>query len=77
MPLIKLNRINKGGEILINSERVLFVEIESKSTTVHLGQNLLFSVEESPETIAELVEKMETARVRNALVEAGVGNSCS
>lgn len=73
MPLIKLRRINKGGDILINSERVLFVEIEGRSTTVHLGQNLLFSVEESPEAIAALVEELETARIRNALVESGLG----
>ena len=46
MPLIKLNRINKGGEILINSDHVLFIEIESRATTVHMTDRLLFSVEE-------------------------------
>jgi hypothetical protein len=53
MPLIKLNRINKGGEILINSEHLLFVEIESRATTIHMTDRLLFSVEESPASIAE------------------------
>jgi hypothetical protein len=72
MPLIKLNRINKGGEILINSEHIIFIEIESRTTTVHLP-NLLFSVEESPATIAERVEQLETARIRNAIVESGLG----
>jgi hypothetical protein len=72
MPLIKLNRINKGGDIVINSEHIAFIEIEGKSTTVHLTQNLLFSVEESPEAVAGLVEKTESARIKNALVEAGL-----
>ena len=53
MPLLKLNRINKGGEILINSEHILFIEIESKATTVHMTRSSLFSVEESPASIAE------------------------
>ena len=73
MPFIKLNRINKGGDIVINSEHIVFVEIEGRSTTVHLTSNLLFSVEESPEAVAGLVEKAETARIRIASVDAGLG----
>ena len=71
MPFIKLNRINKGGDIVINSEHIMFIEIEGRSTTVHLTQNLLFSVEESPVAVAELVERTESARLKNALVEPG------
>ena len=72
MPLIKLNRINKGGEILLNSEHIVFIETESRSTTVHLTANLLFSVEETPAAIAERLEQIETARVKNAIVESGL-----
>ena len=67
MPLIKLNRINKGGEIVVNSDHILFVEIESKATTVHMTGNLLFSVEESPASIAEKIEATYTARIANAV----------
>ncbi len=72
MPLIKLNRINKGGEILLNSENIVFIEIESRTTTVHMRKGLLFSVEETPAAIAEAVEKLETARISNALAESGL-----
>lgn len=72
MPLIKLNRINRGGEILVNSDRILYIETEGKSTTVHLAQNLLYAVEETPDAIAEKIEQIETARIRNALVESGI-----
>jgi len=72
MPLIKLNRINKGGEILLNSEHIVYIETEGKSTTVHLTQNLLYAVEESPTMIAERVEQIETSRIRNAIVESGL-----
>ncbi|MSU59478.1 MAG: hypothetical protein EXS35_15125 [Pedosphaera sp.] len=72
MPLIKLNRINKGGELLLNSEHIVYIEIEGKSTTVHLN-NLLFSVEETCAAIAERVEQIETARIKNAIVESGLG----
>lgn len=53
MAMIKLNRINKGGEIFINSSQILFIEIESKVTTIHMTNNLLFSVMETPEQIME------------------------
>lgn len=68
MPLIKLNRINKGGEILLNSEHIVFIETEARTTTVHLGDRLLFSVEEQPAIIAERIEQLEVARIKNAIV---------
>ena len=73
MPLIKLNRINKGGEILINSQHVVFIETESKTTTVHLTDGLLFSVEEPIGTIAATIEEIETARIKNAILGSGLG----
>jgi hypothetical protein len=72
MPLIKLNRIAKGGEIVINSDHILFIEIESKTTTVHLQGNLLFSVEEPLDAIAIKVEALETARIKNAIQQSGL-----
>ena len=64
MPLIKLNRINKGGDIILNTAHIVFVEIEGKSTTVHLTSGLLFSVEESPDAILQLIETTEAARMQ-------------
>ena len=75
MPLVKLNRINKGGEILLNSEHIVFIETESRSTTVHLTGNLLFSVEETPVAIAERIEQLETARITNGIAGSGLGRS--
>jgi len=72
MPLIKLSRINKGGEIVVNSDYVLFVEIESRATTVHMTGNLLFSVEETPASIAEKIEAAHTARIANAIQPSGL-----
>jgi hypothetical protein len=72
MPLIKLHRINKGGEIVISSEHILFVEIESKATTVHMTGNLLFSVEEPMDTIAEKIEAIETNRIKHAIQQSGL-----
>lgn len=72
MPLIKLNRINRGGEILVNSDHIVYVETEAKSTTVHLTQNLLYAVEESPGAIAEKIEQIEVARIREALIQSGL-----
>lgn len=71
MPLIKLNRINKGGEIAINSDHILFVEIESRTTTVHMTHNLLFSVEEPLDAIAQQIETTETARLQGAFRQGG------
>jgi hypothetical protein len=72
MPLIKLSRINKGGEIVVNSDHILFVEIESKATTVHMTGHLLFSVEEPLDSIAIKIEMLETARIKNAIQQSGL-----
>jgi len=72
MPLIKLNRINNGGEIVINSEHILFVEIESRTTTIHMSGSLLFSVVEPLHAISDLVEGLETARIKNAIQQSGL-----
>jgi uncharacterized protein YlzI (FlbEa/FlbD family) len=72
MPLIKLNRINKGGEIVINSEHILYIEVESRTTTVHMAHNLLFSVEESIASITEKIEAMETARIKDGIQQSGL-----
>ncbi len=72
MALIKLNRINKGGEILVNSDHILFIEVESRTTTVHMLGNLLFSVEEPLDTIALKVEALESSRVRNGIQQSGL-----
>ena len=53
MPLIKLSRINKGGEIVVNSDKIIFIEVESRSTTVHMTGNMIFSVEEPLDSIAD------------------------
>lgn len=71
MPLIKLNRINKGGPIHLNSEHITFIEVEGKSTTVHLAGGQLFSVEESPDEVAAQVEQTSTARIANGILESG------
>jgi uncharacterized protein YlzI (FlbEa/FlbD family) len=72
MPLIKLNRINKAGEILVNSEHIAYIETESRTTTVHLAGGLLFSVEESPDVVAARIEQLEIARIANGILESGV-----
>ena len=74
MPLIKLNRINKGGEILLNSDCISLVEIESGSTTVHIsGGGALYSVEETPEAIAGAIEQLESDRIKNGILASGLG----
>jgi hypothetical protein len=73
MPLIKLSRINKGGEIVVNSDYILFIEVESKSTTVHMTGNTIFSVEEPLDSIAIKIESIETARIRNGIQQSGLG----
>jgi hypothetical protein len=72
MPLIKLSRINKGGEIVVNSDHILFIEIESRATTVHMAGNLLFSVEEPLDSIAIKIEAIETARIKHAIQQSGL-----
>ena len=74
MPLLKLNRINKGGEILINSDRIMFIEIESKATTVHMSDRQIFSVEDSLAAIAEKIEAAHTARIANAIRQSGLSD---
>ncbi len=74
MPLIKLNRINKGGEILLNSEHIIYIEVETRTTTIHMTEGL-FSVEETPSMIAEQAERIESERIRSALVASGVGRA--
>jgi uncharacterized protein YlzI (FlbEa/FlbD family) len=61
MPLIKVNRINRGGEILINSDHILYAEVEAKTTTIHMTSNLLFSVEESLDALSQKVVVAEAA----------------
>jgi uncharacterized protein YlzI (FlbEa/FlbD family) len=73
MPLIKLNRINKGGEILLNSEQIVYIETEARTTTVHLSGGSLFSVEELPVAIAEKIEQIESDRIKNAILGSGLG----
>jgi hypothetical protein len=77
MPLLKLNRINRGGEILINSEQILFIEIESKATTVHMTDRSLFSVEETPALIADKIEAVHTARIAKAIQQGGLTGKSS
>jgi uncharacterized protein YlzI (FlbEa/FlbD family) len=72
MPLLKLNRINKGGEVYINSDQIRFVEIEGRSSTVNMGAGNVYAVEEKPETIAAMIEEIETARIRNAIQTSGL-----
>ena len=77
MPLLKLNRINKGGEIVVNSDHILFIEIESRATTVHMDGNLLFSVEEPLDSIPIKIEAIETARIKNAIQQSGLTGKLS
>jgi hypothetical protein len=67
MPLIKLNRINKGGAICINSDEIMFVEVESRVTTIHVAHNLLFSVEESLDAIVAQVEDRAIERLARGI----------
>ena len=60
MALLKLHRINRAGEIIINTDQILFVEIESRTTTVNMVGGLLFSVEESPDWIVDQLAKTAT-----------------
>jgi len=71
MPLIKLNRINKGGEILINSDHILYAEVEAKTTTIHMMGNLLFSVEEPLDALGPKVTAAGTASQAGAQQPGG------
>jgi len=72
MPLLKLNRINKGGEIYINSEQIRFIEIESGSSTVNLGPGNVYAVQETPDIISAKLEEMASLRIRNAIATSGL-----
>lgn len=72
MPLIKLNRINKGGEIVINTDHVLLIEVEARATTIHMEGNHLFSVQEPIDAIIEKTETLETDRIKNAIQQSGL-----
>jgi uncharacterized protein YlzI (FlbEa/FlbD family) len=73
MALIKLNRINKGGDIVLNSTHIMSVEIESRSTTVRLTDGQIFSVEESPDAIVQMVEHVHGERIKNGILASGLG----
>jgi hypothetical protein len=74
MPLIKLNRINKGGEIVVNSDHILFIEVESRTTTLHMAHNLLFSVVEPLDEITRQIEAKESDRIKIGIQESGLGS---
>ena len=74
MPLLRLNRINKGGEILLNSDHIMLIEVESKATTIHMSDRQVFSVEDSPAAIAEKVEAAHTARIADAIRQSGLAD---
>jgi len=72
MPLIKLNRINKGGEIVLNSDHILFLEVESRTTTIHMHGNLLFSVEEPLDAVLQKIESVTAARIGAGIQQSGL-----
>jgi uncharacterized protein YlzI (FlbEa/FlbD family) len=72
MPLIKLNRINKGGAVLLNSGHIVSIEIDMRTTTVTLAGGQLYSVEETPEAISGLIEQMQSDRIKNAIIGSGL-----
>jgi uncharacterized protein YlzI (FlbEa/FlbD family) len=72
MPLIKLNRINRGGAIFVNSDQMLYMEVESKTTTIHMASGLLFSVEESLDSIVKQIEILEADRIKSGIQESGL-----
>jgi hypothetical protein len=72
MPLIKLNRINKGGEIFINSDYILYMEMEYRTTTVHMLDSLLFSVEDPLQSIMETIERTEAGRISLGIKLSGL-----
>ncbi|HMP81297.1 MAG TPA: flagellar FlbD family protein [Verrucomicrobiota bacterium] len=73
MALLKLNRINKGGEILLNDSHIMSIEIETRSTTVRLTDGQIFSVEESPDAIAQMVEHIHSERIKSGILSSGLG----
>jgi hypothetical protein len=75
MPLIKLHRINKGGEMFIHSEQIRFIEKEAGSTTINMGPGNVYSVEETGDQISALIEEMEMLRIRNAILSSGLAGN--
>ena len=71
MPLIKLNRINKGGEIIVGSEHIVYIEVESKATTIHMTDGLLFSVEERMDAILEKLASIEAGGTGHGMHQSG------
>lgn len=72
MPLVKLNRINKGGEIVINSDHILFIEVETRTTTLHMAHGLLFSVIETIDDITKQVEAKQSETIKVGIQESGL-----
>jgi hypothetical protein len=72
MPLVKLNRINKGGEIVVNSDYILFVEIESRTTTLHMADRLLFSVVEPMDEIIRQIEAKTAEAIKTGIQLSGL-----
>jgi uncharacterized protein YlzI (FlbEa/FlbD family) len=72
MPLIKLNRINKGGEIVVNSDYILFIEIESRTTTLHMAHGLLFSVVEPIDEITRLIDAKASEPIATGIQQSGL-----
>jgi len=65
MPLIKLSRINKGGEIVVTATIFYSIEIESKAhDRLTYRQTCSSSVEEPLDSIAVKIEMLETAGSR-------------
>ena len=50
----------------------LFVEIESRTTTIRMTDNLIFSVEESVDAVMAKIESVSTARISNAIRQSGL-----
>lgn len=72
MPIIRLNRINKGGEIFVNSDHILYMEVESRTTTLHMLHNLLFSVEEPLEGITAQIEAKTAGFISKGIQQSGL-----
>jgi hypothetical protein len=72
MPLVKLNRINKGGEIVVNSDYILFIEIESRTTTLHMADRLLFSVVEPMDEIIRQIEAKTADSIKTGIQLSGL-----
>lgn len=72
MPLVKLNRINKGGEIVVNSDYILFIEVESRTTTLHMADRLLFSVVEPMDEIIRQIEAKTADSIKTGIQASGL-----